>query len=147
MQRTFAIACLLAAIIAPQASAQQWARKMFKVAKHDFGTVARGSAQQFSFVLTNIYKETVHIVGVRSSCGCTSPKVTKNTLKTYEKGAILAVYNTKSFTGSKSATLTVTIDKPFYAEVDYLHAIAVVIATISTTVSVRAMVWKLSAAF
>ncbi len=39
------------------------------------------------------------------------------TLKTHQKGAILAKYNTAAFLGPKGATLTVTFDKPFFAEV------------------------------
>ena len=98
-------------------SAKEWARKMFEDTSHDFGNVARGAKVQYEFVLKNIYQEDIHISGVRSSCGCTTPKVLNETLKTYEKGAILATFNTHTFSGSRSATLTVTIDKPFHAEV------------------------------
>ena len=59
----------------------------------------------------------MHIAGVRASCGCTTPRIEKETLKTYEKGAIIAHINSESFLGSQGATLTVTIDKPQYAEV------------------------------
>lgn len=96
---------------------QEWAKKMFAVDTHDFGTVARNSDQVFRFELQNIYKEDIHLSGVRASCGCTTPSITKNTLKTWEKGAVVARFNTDSFLGRKSATLTVTIDKPYYAEV------------------------------
>ena len=41
-------------------------------------------------------------------------------MKTYEKGAIVATFNTDSFHGQRGATLTVIIDQPFYAEVQ-LH--------------------------
>ena len=99
---------------------QQWARKMFKVTDHNFGSVARGAKAEYKFVLENIYLEDVHIAGVRTSCGCTTPKVVTPLLKTYEQGAILAHFNTDSFLGQRGATLTVTIDKPFYAEVQ-LH--------------------------
>lgn len=99
------------------AQAQEWADKMFNVRRHDFGTVARNSHQVFEFELQNIYKETIHISGVRASCGCTTPSIKNDTLKTWEKGAIVAKYNTGSFLGKKKATLTVTIDKPYRAEV------------------------------
>jgi hypothetical protein len=102
------------------ASAQEWARKMFEATSHDFGAVARGAKVEYRFKLSNIYEEDVHISGVHSSCGCTSPQISKDTLKTYEEGAIVAVFNTRSFTGQKSATVTVNIDKPFPAEVQ-LH--------------------------
>ena len=94
-------------IISMPAHAQDWARKMFKVHEHDFGTVARGSEQKFRFELTNLYKEDVVIDSVRASCGCTIPSIEKQTLKSLESGAILATYNTKSFVGSRGATVTV----------------------------------------
>lgn len=97
--------------------AQEWAKKMFDGQAHDFGNVARGATVEYQFELSNLYQEDVHISGVRSSCGCTTPKILNDTLKTYEKGAILATFNTRSFLGQRSATLTVTIDKPFFAEV------------------------------
>jgi len=99
------------------ASAQEWARKMFEDTKHDFGAVARGAKAEFRFKLKNVYLEDVHIASVRSSCGCTSPTIERDLLKTYEKGAILATFNTRAFNGQKSATVTVTFDKPYYAEV------------------------------
>lgn len=117
MRRIIALALPLLLAISSQASAQDWAKKMFKVTKHEFGTVARGSKQEHRFELKNIYKEDVHIAGVESSCGCTTPKITKETLKTFETSEVVAVFNTRSFLGSKAATLTVKIDKPYYAEV------------------------------
>ena len=100
--------------------AEQWAVDMFETTDHDFGSVARGAKAEYEFVLSNIYVEDVHIANVRTSCGCTSATIKKPTLKTYEKGAIVAAINTRSFLGSKGATITVTFDKPFYAEVQ-LH--------------------------
>ena len=117
MRQIHFIGCFLLLCTGQTATAQMWANKMFETTEHDFGVVARNSKQQFRFTLKNLYVEDVHIVGVRSSCGCTSPIIEKETLKTYESGSIIAVYNTQSFLGSKSATVTVTIDKPFYAEV------------------------------
>ncbi len=93
---------------------------MFKATEHDFGTVARGSKAEYRFVFENLYMEDVHIAGVRTSCGCTTPSVENATVKTYDQGDILAHFNTPTFLGQRAATLTVTIDKPFYAEVQ-LH--------------------------
>ena len=73
--------------------------------------------QIFEFELQNIYKEDIHISRVRASCGCTIPSIKKHDLKTWETGAIIAEYNTRSFLGKRGATVTVTIDKPFPAEV------------------------------
>ena len=115
--RSLCIAWLVVVLSASSAEAQSWARKMFKATEHDFGTVAKGAKAEYDFEFQNIFVEDVHVAGVRSSCGCTEPHVTKQVLKTWEKSAIRAVFNTRTFTGSRGATLTVIIDKPFYAEV------------------------------
>lgn len=107
---------VLAAGTAPL-PAQEWAQKMFVETKHDFGTVARDAKTEHRFRIKNLYLDDIHISGVRTSCGCTSPRVTKDTLKTYEEGEIIAHFNTDRFSGQRGATLTVTIDKPRYAEV------------------------------
>jgi len=117
VSRAALIALLFSFLLPVPLSAQSWARKMFKVTKHDFGAVARGAKAEFKFSFENLYKEDVHVRSVRSSCGCTIPKISKKHLKTFEKSSIVAVYNTRSFLGKKNATITVTIDKPFYAEV------------------------------
>jgi hypothetical protein len=120
MIRHLVTALLLLATAAPLVNAKEWAQKMFKATRHDFGHVAHGSKASFSFEVTNPYEEDVHIADVRTSCGCTTPTITKNTLKSWEKGAILATLNTQSFSGQRSATITVVIDKPYYAEVQLL---------------------------
>jgi Protein of unknown function (DUF1573). len=120
MQSLAKVLGLVAAVVvlAPSAApAQEWARKMFGETVHSFGTVARGSKAEHRFSFRNPYNETIHITGVRTSCGCTSPVVTKESLKTYETAEVIAKFNTRSFLGQHGATLTVTIDKPFPAEV------------------------------
>ena len=115
----FALLCLALASFSASStlSAKEWAQKMFKETRHDFGQVARGSKTEFAFEITNSYQEDVHIADVTTSCGCTTPTITKNTLKTWEKGSIVATFNTRSYSGQRNATIKVVIDKPFYAEV------------------------------
>jgi hypothetical protein len=108
---------LLTVVAVSPCFGQEWAQKMFKVTDHDFGSVARGAKAEYRFVFENVFMEDVHIAGVRSSCGCTTPTIENPTLKTYEKGAILAHFNTPTFLGQRGATLTVTIDQPYFAEV------------------------------
>jgi len=77
--RSIITTCLV--VLGPgQTLAQDWAKKMFKVTKHDFGTVARGAKSEFRFEFENIYEEDLHIAGVRSSCGCTSPVIAQGFL-------------------------------------------------------------------
>ncbi len=120
---TFVLSVLSCSI----ACAQDWATKMFESTTHDFGTVARDAKTEYEFVFKNPYVEEVHIASVGASCGCTTPiiKNNKDTLKTYEKSAIIAHFNTDRFQGSRSATLTVSIDRPYFAQVQ-LHVSGVI---------------------
>ena len=120
MMRKSVFGLFLALLAFSPCFGQEWARKMFKVDEHDFASVARGAKAEYRFVFENLYLEDVHIASVRTSCGCTTPTVENALVKTYDKGAILAHFNTDTFLGQRGATLTVTIDQPFYAEVQ-LH--------------------------
>ena len=108
---------IVLALVAVPAAAQDWAVKMFNATAHDFGAVARGAKAQYRFQVQNVYEEDAHIATVRSSCHCTTPTITKQDLKTWETGEVVCEFNTKSFLGFKQATVTVVIDRPFYAEV------------------------------
>ena len=58
----------------------------------------------------------MHVAAVRSSCGCTIPRIKKADLKTYEESAIVCDFSTKSFICLKDAVVTVVFTKPFYGE-------------------------------
>jgi hypothetical protein len=113
-----AAAVLLVIAFTQFAAAEQWAYQLFgEKTSHEFGTVARAAKSEHVFPMQNIFKETVHISGVRASCGCAVPRVLKPTLETWEKGGIAVEFNTRSFLGHRKATITVTIDRPYFAEV------------------------------
>ncbi|MCA9218219.1 MAG: DUF1573 domain-containing protein [Planctomycetales bacterium] len=118
MLRRFLTAVFILSCASIAANAQDWANKMFTGERtHSFGTVARGAKEEHRFELKNLYVEDIHISGVRASCGCAIPSIEQETLRTHEKGAILVKFNTNSFVGQRSATITVTIDRPYFAEV------------------------------
>jgi len=90
---------------------QDWARAMFiDGTTHDFGVVARGAKVEHRFVVENCYEEDVHIRSLSSTCGCSTPKASKNTLKTWEKAEILVTLDTRGFLGRKDATITVRFE-------------------------------------
>lgn len=62
------------------------------------------------FPFENKSDETVTVVDVRSSCGCTVPELDKKTYAPGEKGEILAVFTYGSRTGRQNKTITVTTD-------------------------------------
>lgn len=112
--------------VVSSSSAQEWARKMFAETKHDFGSIVRDARAEYRFVLKNIYADDVHIASVRSSCKCATPRIEKALLKTYEEGAIVAKINSDRLRGHQASTITVTIDKPYRAQVQlhvkvYIH--------------------------
>ena len=75
-------AAALSSCLVSDSLAQQWAQKMFNKTSHDFGSVARGSDTVYKFEVTNLYKQTMHLVGVRTSCGCTTPTIDNPVIKT-----------------------------------------------------------------
>lgn len=83
---------------------------------HDFGSVARAAKTEHRFAITNIYPQQMHIRAVRASCGCTTPIIETETIEPGQTGSILARFNTGTFTGQKQANLTVSIDRPYFQE-------------------------------
>ncbi len=119
--RPFVFACLACAAtsaIPLFATAQDWLSKAIPAATrtHDFGTVARAAKTEHRFTLTNNSDKDIHLRSVRASCGCTTPIIETEWIRAGETGSVLARFNTGTFTGSKSATLTVSIDQPHFAE-------------------------------
>jgi hypothetical protein len=104
-------------LIAARCPAQDWARKMFDHTSHDFGTVARGAKVEHRFNFENIYLEDAHILSAVASCGCTSPVVPTDIIKTWGKSAIVVHIDTVNFQGQKDVTVNVKFDKPFDGEV------------------------------
>ncbi|HLA85116.1 MAG TPA: DUF1573 domain-containing protein [Thermoguttaceae bacterium] len=117
MRSSLFLVPLCVALCVSSAAAGNWAADLFETTKHDFGAVARGAKVEYKFTVKNCYLEDVHIASVRSSCGCTQVRVENPLLKTYETGEIVATIDTRGFWGQRGATLTVTFDKPYYAEV------------------------------
>ncbi len=116
---------LLGAASSGEAEEQDWAKAMFSETSHDFGVVAAGAKVEYKFTIENIYEEDAHIKSVQSSCGCTSAKIDKQSLKTWEKAELMAVVNTdtRQYYGRKDTTITVKFDLPFEAEVQvHIHA-------------------------
>jgi hypothetical protein len=64
------------------------------VIDYDFGkSVVQLKPASATFNMTNAGKEPVTITQVQTSCGCTSPKYTKEPIKPGEKGEVVLTYN------------------------------------------------------
>jgi hypothetical protein len=113
----YTLALLVALSSAGFTSADTWADKMFDELSRDFGSVPRGPTLQHPFRLVNNTGRTVHITGIRVSCGCTQARAMRDTLAPGQETAIVATMDTTRFFGHKSVTIFVTLDQPQWAEV------------------------------
>lgn len=94
-----------------------WAAKMFEKTTHDFGVVARGADSSYRLKLKNIYKETVHIAEVRTTCGCSAGKPSQETLLSLEDAYVEITMDTRKFTRRKDSNVIVVFDQPSFQEV------------------------------
>jgi len=94
-----------------------WAQKMFEKSSHDFGVVARGADTTYRLKLKNIYKETVHIAEVRTTCGCSAGQPSQETLKSLEEAYVEITMDTRKFMRRKDSNVIVVFDQPLYQQV------------------------------
>jgi hypothetical protein len=76
---------------------------------HDFGNLELRKPATATFTFKNISDAPVVITNVRSSCGCTVAKYTKEPVKPGEEGEVSATYNSARV-GPFTKTVTVTMD-------------------------------------
>ncbi len=75
---------------------------------HDFGNIKEGVQAEYTFKFTNTGKEPLVITNVQASCGCTTPKWTKEPVKPGESGQVTAIYNSKGRPGTFNKAITIT---------------------------------------
>ena len=90
---------------APQSS---WVYQLFDEKSHDFGDVARGADVKHQLKVTNPFEETVRVVSVGKTCGCTDAKAKFTELKTHEVGYIDVSMDTVKFLGEKKSNVLAT---------------------------------------
>lgn len=120
MKTVIAMLLMLASCLCPaaiQAQTYSFTRDLFEKKSHDFGTVARAAKIDYVFEFKNNTENTIVMSSVRTSCNCTTPTIEKKTIKPGEKGGVRCKFNTRSFLGSRRATVTVSFSRPYFAEV------------------------------
>ena len=113
------VCCILAdcSVVDAQMIDRQWARKLFAVKKIDFGDLARGSEAIYRVKIKNIYKQTVSIETIQTTCGCSAGRPTKKILQSGEVGQIEVTMDTRRFIRRKDSNLIVIFNAPLRAEV------------------------------
>ncbi len=104
---------------------QNWAGAFTPNAKvKDFGAVPKASKQEFVFEFENTLEQPIYLTGVRTSCGCTKPKILTPEVKPGEVAKIHAKYDTVGFKGNRKATVTVSLrraePRTQYGEIQFM---------------------------
>lgn len=85
------------------------AQANFKEKEHKFGTIKEADGPvSHVFKFTNIGNEPLVLKNVRASCGCTTPKWTREPILPNGMGEIEVTYNPRNRPGSFRKTITVT---------------------------------------
>ena len=110
MKRIFqliTVICIVAAFNI--ATAQQKAKIVFEEIEHNFGTFKEAAGvQTTTFKFTNKGAVPLILNNVRASCGCTTPKWTREPIAPNAAGEIQVSYNPKNRPGSFNKTITVS---------------------------------------
>ncbi|QDU40269.1 hypothetical protein Mal4_46250 [Maioricimonas rarisocia] len=111
MTASLVLVCLAAQAAADDSGRElNWAEKMFSELTHDFGVVARGADVRHKIAVRNLYEETVTILDVSTTCGCTVADAPKNrVLKTGEVAWVEVAMNTQKFMRRKNSNVDVTV--------------------------------------
>jgi hypothetical protein len=106
----FALVGSWVAVVAhAQAGTPVWADGLFSEKAHDFGPVPRGAKVRHNFVLSNQTTDTLTILDLRASCGCTAGRASTTTVPPGKSAVIEAEMDTRNFVGRKATTLTVSL--------------------------------------
>lgn len=93
--------------VANNIRADVWVERMLETKEHDFGTLVSGADAVWRFPISNIYSHKIELVGVRSSCGCTTASLENKQLEPGKTGYVVAQFNTRLNPGAHNAVLTV----------------------------------------
>jgi hypothetical protein len=93
----FGLAAMLCSAAPPlRAQELDWAQKMFSELEHDFGVVARGADVRHRIQIRNLYKETVNLSQVGTSCNCISARLEQTVLPSEAVTALELTIDTKN---------------------------------------------------
>ena len=101
-------------VVSPLSAADQdWGRKMFDKTEIQFGSVAKNADVVFKFQVKNIYKESIQINSLSTSCGCISwQEKTPLTIATGQTVDLSIRLDTVRHQGDKRVTAFVSLYEP-----------------------------------
>ena len=100
---------LLAALVCSVVAMAQQPVITFEKTTHDFGKINEADGRVTTvFEFTNEGMVPLVLTNVRASCGCTTPKWTREPIEPGQKGTITVTYNPNGRPGRFQKTVTVT---------------------------------------
>lgn len=78
----------------------------------DLGVVYNGTSKKANIILKNIGKSPLHILSVRTSCGCTKVKEPKSPLAPGESDVLVVEFNSTGFRGRLDKFINVETNDP-----------------------------------
>jgi cytochrome c553 len=96
----------------PESNALQTANAKMKFTEDDFdfGKITEGDIVEHVFRFTNIGIDTLKIIDVKASCGCTAVLLSTNTIPPGGKGEIKATFNSRGKTGKIKKNIRIRIN-------------------------------------
>lgn len=108
MKKLLQIISVFALVVAFTTAEAQKAKIVFNEMSHDFGTFKESAGPQTTtFKFTNEGSQPLVLNSVRASCGCTTPKWTREPVAPGGTGEIQVSYNPKNRPGSFNKSVTV----------------------------------------
>jgi hypothetical protein len=80
--------------------------------KIDLGVIYNGSTKKARVLIRNIGRDTLRILGVTTSCGCTTAHQPKSFLKTGESDAVEVEFNSTGFRGKIEKHINIMTNDP-----------------------------------
>jgi len=101
---------LLLFMLTAAAAAQP--KLVIEKSKVDLGVIYNGTTKKANVVLKNVGKDTLRILGVTASCGCTTVRQPKPFLRTGESDALEVEFNSTGYRGKIEKHVTIMTNDP-----------------------------------
>ena len=88
-------------------SSEAQAKMVLEKKSHDFGSIEEGVQATVTFTFKNTGNAPLVLNSVKASCGCTTPKWTKEPVAPGAEGVVTAIYNSKGRPGNFTKTITI----------------------------------------
>ncbi len=119
-QTTTTASAAPAATATPAANNPNKSEFKFDKEVHDFGSVGEGPSAAYEFKFTNTGNEPLILTNVVASCGCTTPKWSREPVQKGKSGSILVSYDTNGRPGPFNKAVTISSNAKTPVKVLYI---------------------------